>query len=153
MFKIFGLKGQVLELRGLLEKERENNNKIRRKREEYLNQVFDLRTEIFEKDIKLEKQRIKLANQVNDLICYEKEIKELKEKIEKLENRNKAKDMYMINTSTQLKDLSNKYWDLKKGTDEIIQNYLINKYNLLVDQNAPRSMICLIKNLINEINC
>lgn len=177
MFKFFGLKGQVLELRGQVDRKEKEIGELKSKIEFYLKENKDLWDYLGDKDeiinrknieiskltlknkkLKEELEELEKTNEkiwgkseryLADLLNYEKQINEL-------ENKLKNSEKYTLELQTRNKKLSNDYLRLvgKFGNYEgdIIKDYLIKKFNLLEDQNAPRSMICLIKNLINEIN-
>lgn len=188
MFKLIGLKGQVLELRGLLEQKDKIISNIEYQRD-YWKRSFkheNLICEGFRNDLDKVKKDLTLDGQyippselmrvfkskckdnqekvtkinelekrldnliiknkeyirenkdyLNDLIKYEKEIKELKERNEFLikENRKNWKAIRQI----------------KDEDKEIIKQYLVKKYLLLVDQKAPTLLLELIDNLIQEL--
>lgn len=81
----------------------------------------------------------------------EKEIKELKEQLEKNEGIKRAKDMYIHTLSEDNKRILNDYWNMKKETDQVIKQYLIKKRDLLDEQDAPVPLRELIYNLIQEL--
>lgn len=107
---------------------------------------------------------------INRLVIEKKElvnsIENLKMKYDKTLKSNNFKDYRIDILKSYISNLENRVKDLKylnnffsivikesfNNEDKIIKDYLEDKYNLLLDQNASYDMKILIQNLIEELN-